>query len=356
MIPIPSLIFILLGFSINFVMCEVNNPNEITVSHRILEQKLIYDENHKITSTFIDFINYKIYKISVERIFHKEESVDFQLKWDKNGHITFGCFNDETKRIKCSDIDLSEHSYTSFEYDRLTSKIGGISSYLLILYGIFCLSKGYIYFNLTILFYGSFGFILFVREVFELLELIDLLSSETDTAEIMSYIIFYGSLLTSILYGFVCLNSKYLKYITFGFINGLLFSKSFFFYLLIRIITISNLTQFYFIFELFSVIIFILLFIIFQNKYPIISITYIVLMASYGIIYAFNVLFGGISFIPFLILAKKYEDFEEIHLYKLLIDGLFKYFYLVVFFIMVGIGIYKNKDNYNILMNRGKTK
>jgi hypothetical protein len=355
MMRLSIAIFILLEIIITFTKCDDDNDNEIKVSHRILEQKQIYGVNHTIYNTFIDFINFKMYNISKDRIFHKEGRVNFQLKWDDNKHITFGCFENDTQKIKCSDINLTEHTFTSFEYDRLISKIGGVISYLLILYGSFSLTKGYLYFNLTILFYGSFGFILLVREVFELLELKDLLSIETEKAENLNIIIFSGSLFTSLLYGFVCLNSKYLKYITFGFINGLFLSKLIFFYILKGLATADNITLCYFLLELFSVILSILLFIIFQNKYPKISIVYIVLMASYGIIYAANILFGGIIFIPYLILAKRYKSIEG-DLYDELTKDRFHFVYLAVFVIFVFIGVWKNLENYKILMNRGKTK
>ena len=349
------MIFIILEIIISITKCDDDNQKEIKVSHRILDQKLVYGKHHTISNTFIDFINFKMYNISKDRIFHKDGPINFQLKWDDKDQITFGCFTNDTQRIKCSDINLTEHDFTSFEYDRFISKIGGVISYLLILYGTFSLSKGYLYFNMTILFYGSFGFILLVREVFELLELKDLLSIGTEGARKLSIIIFSGSLFTSILYGLVCLNSKYLKYITFGFINGLFLSKLIFFYILKHFATADNITFSYFLLELISVIISILLFIIFQNKYPKISIFYIVLMACYGIAYASNILFGGIIFIPYLILAKRYKSIEG-DLYDELTKDNTHFGYLAVFIIFVLFGFWRNHDNYKILMNRGKAK
>ena len=78
-------------------------------------------------------------------------------------------------------------------------------------------------------------------------------------------------------------------------------------------------------------------------------------MASYGIIYAANILFGGINFIPYLILAKRYKSIEG-DLYDELTKSHFHFFYLGVFVIFVFIGVCKNLENYKILMNRGKTK
>ena len=357
MLILSPAILILLEIIINFTKCDDGIQKEIKATHRILEQKRIYGEDHVINKTFIDFINFKMYNISIDRIFHKDNntSVNFSLEWDDKEHITFDCFKNDTQKVKCSDINLTEHDFTSFEYDRLISKIGGVVSYLLILYGFFSLTKGYLYFNLTILFYGTFGFILFSREVFELLELKDLLSIGTKDAENLSLIIFWFSLFTSILYGFVCLNSKYLKYITFGFINGLFLSKILFFYIFKGIANSNNITLIYFLLELGCVSIFILLFIIFQNKYPKISIAYIVIMACYGLIFGFNELFGGINFIPYIILAKRYQEFQDT-LYDKLTNDLYHFAYLAFSIIFVICGFYKNFENYKILINKGKTK
>jgi len=355
---LSPVIFILLEIIISFTKCNDGNQNVIKASHRILEQKKVYNKDRKIHSSFIDFINFKMYNIEKERIFHSKSvpTVDFQLNWDNNQQITFSCLeNNNGKRVKCSVIDLKEHNFTCFEYDRLISKTGGVISYLLILYGFFSFTKGYLYFNLSILFYGAFGFILFAREVFELLELKNFLRKGEEESEKFSPAIFCISLLTSILYGFVCLNSKYLKYITFGFINGLFISKILFFYIFMRIAESNNITLIYFLLELICVIIFILLFIIFQNKYPKISIAYIVMMACYGMIYGFNELFGGIMFIPYLILAKRYKE-EEGGLYGVLVDDLYHFFYLAFSVFFVIYGFYKNYENYKILINKGKTK
>ena len=232
------------------------------------------------------------------------------------------------------------------------SEISGAFSYLLILYGIFSLTKGYIYFNLTIIFYGSFGFILFMKELFEHLELEEKLNHYN--SETLLGIIFWGSLFISILYGFTCFLSKYLKYITFGFINGIFLGKIIFFYLLIAELLGNDCHLTYFLIELITALIMIVFLVIVQNKSPIISIIYIVLMATYGIIYGCNLLFGGIRFLPFLILSKKNDKSEEA-LTKVS-DFWFHFVYLISFILIVGIGIWKNRENYNIIINRIKPK
>jgi hypothetical protein len=325
----------------------------ITVSHNIIDQENVYGAQPKISNCFIDFTQYKMYIIDKDRIFHKEGEVVFDLFWNKNNNIEFKCHEGDDFRIKCSKIEITEHKAISFDYARKLSEISGAFSYLLILYGIFSLTKGYIYFNLTIIFYGSFGFILFVKELFEQLELNEKLNNEDPKSGILLEFIFWGSLIISILYGFTCFLSKYLKYITFGFINGIFFSKIIFFYLLILSALPKDLHTTYFLIELITVLIMIVFLIIVQNKSPIISITYVVLMATYGMIYGCNLLFGGVRFLPFLILAKDHESEKALTQVS---KYWFHFVYLIAFILIVIIGIYKNRENYNIIMNRVKPK
>lgn len=325
----------------------------ITVSHNIIDQESVYGNKPNISKCFIDFTQYKMYIISEDRIFHKKKDVIFDLFWNNTKDLAFKCHEGDDFRIKCSTIDINEHKSICFDYARKLSEISGAFSYLLILYGIFSLTKGYIYFNLTIIFYGSFGFILFAKESFEQLELNDMLNNQDPLSKFFLEIIFWGSLITSILYGYACFLSKYLKYITFGFINGIFFSKIIFFYLLILSSLPKNLHLTYFLMELFSALIMIIFLIIVQNKSPIISITYIVLMATYGMIYGCNLLFGGVRFLPFLILAKDHESEKTLTQVS---EYWFHFVYLIAFILIVAIGIWKNKENYNIVMNRVKPK
>ena len=61
------------------------------------------------------------------------------------------------------------------------------------------------------------------------MELYGHLNIEDDQSKDFLWAVFCLSLFVCILYGLVCYHSKYLKYITFGFINGLFISKIAFF-------------------------------------------------------------------------------------------------------------------------------
>jgi hypothetical protein len=124
-------------------------------------------------------------------------------------------------------------------------------------------------------------------------------------------------------------------------------------YLLILSALPKDLHTTYFLIELITVLIMIVFLIIVQNKSPIISITYIVLMATYGMIYGCNLLFGGVRFLPFLILAKDHESEKTLTQVS---EYWFHFVYLIAFILIVSIGIWKNKENYNIVMNRVKPK
>lgn len=316
----------------------------ITVSHTILEQESYYNREDVILNTFIDFTKYKIYKIKKELIYRKIEGVEpkFKLVW-KGEDISLNCID-----MKCTDIDLNNHDLITFDYDRLIAKLGGIFSFLLILYGFFSLRRGLVYFNLTVVFYGSFGFILFFRELFELFELTTRLNSEYETSIYICNTVFAFSLISCILYGYVCHLSKYLKYMTFGFINGLFLSKLIYYFLLKMISGGFYLT--YFLLELITCLIFIILFIFLQNKYLMFNIVNIVIIASYGIIYGINILFGGLPFIPYLIIVK--EDAEEGDLFDKLTSNNIIHLYAIFYAIILAYGIYKNYSNYKIAMNK----
>jgi len=357
---IKIILFELLLKSISLEILSEKNDTDtqeqetpITVSHNIIDQENIYGSKPNISNCFIDFTKYKMYIIDKNRIFHKTGNVIFDLFWNNDKDIEFKCHEGDDFKIKCSTINIKEHKAICFDYAKKLSEISGAFSYLLILYGIFSLTKGYIYFNLTIIFYGSFGFIIFVKELFEQLELNNRLNNEDPLSEVFLRIIFWGSLFISILYGITCFLSKYLKYITFGFINGIFLSKIIFFYLLIMSALPKDLHKTYFLMELFTTLIMIVFLVIVQNKSPIISITYVVLMATYGMIYGCNLLFGGVRFLPFLILAKDHESEKtllEVSKYW------FHFVYLIAFILIVGIGIWKNYENYNIIINRVKPK
>lgn len=341
--------FILIFITVELLIkVKEEEVKEITVSHTILLQESYYGEKDVIDKTFIDFPNYKIYKMIRERIYTRlEGEPEFNLKWDNKNEISLECNNQNKKTFKCADIDLQDHDFITFDYDRLIFKLGGVFSYLLILYGFFSLSRGYVYFNLTVIFYCTFGFILFFREFFELLELNNNLNSEHSKSERILLTVFIFSLISAVCYGVACHTSKYLKYITFGFIDGLIISKCLY-YLLIKVLD-KNYLLAYFLLELFTCLIMIVFFIFIQNKYTKFSILNICIIANYGIIYGLNILFGGVPFIPFFILAKKYDDD---YLFPKLCDKNYILHYMLFFILLLGYGYYKNDINYRIATNK----
>ena len=339
-------------FLLIFFIIEYFIKAEDKISHTILLQESYYGEEDIIDKTFIDFPNYKVYKMDIGRIYstnNKEGkggvNPSYQLTW-KGNEISLKCSN-QSREFKCADIDLQDHDFITFDYDRLISKLGGIFSYLLVLYGFFALRRGYVYFNLTVIFYCTFGFILFFREFCELLELNDNLNSEDDKSERILITVFVFSLISALGYGAACHISKYLKYITFGFIDGLLISK-FFYYYLIKALN-KNYLLAYFLLELFTCIIMIVFFIFIQNKYVKFSIFNICFMASYGIIYGINILFGGVPFIPFFILSKRYDDE---YLFPKLCSKNYIYHYGTCFICLCIYGSYSNYINYKIATNK----
>ena len=215
--------------------------------------------------------------------------------------------------------------------------------------------KGYIYYYLITSFYSGFSFLLFTREFCELLELIGKLNSDDDNSKKMLIAVYVISLLICFMYGYASFLSKYLRYISFGFIDGLLFSKILFYYIVRGLETYITLK--YFLAELICCIAFITFWIIFQNKYPRITMVNISIMASYGFLYGFNLLIGGLPFLPFLILSKSYkkEDSNET-LFDRLIDKNFSIHYGVVFIALVLIGTYFNIKNYEVHMKKAKKK
>lgn len=347
------ILFIFFGILIIIKSLDTEEIKNITVPHTILEQEKLYRKSHYISNSFIDFTKYRIYKIDKDRIYHSDGEMKFKLNWDNGDELTIGCITE--KQYKCSKIDLKEHTFISFDYDRLIGFLGGIFSYLLILFGIFCLTSGYIYFNLSIIFYGSFGFILLSREICELMELYGHLNIEDDQSKDFLWAVFCLSLFVCILYGLVCYHSKYLKYITFGFINGLFISKIAFFFTIIFVE--KELKLIYIILESIITFITMIFFIFIQNKSPIFSIFSLINIASYGIVFGFNILFGGIPFIPYLILIKEFmNEINESSLFKDLIDVKLLLFYVVSFLLMLCFGIYRNNENYKAITSKIKSK
>lgn len=328
---------------------------EIRVSHTILKQESYYQKNTTICERFIDFLNLKMYKIDSERVYrvnNKTKDYNFNLIWVNNNNkdeISIECKDNIQSGMKCINIDLMDHYFMTFDFDKLIFDYGGIFSYLLILYGLFSLRTGYVYFNLTALFYCSFAYILFVREIFDFLELNKNFDKNYEKSQLTINIVFYFSLFTCILYGVVCHISKYLKYITFGFIDGLFFAKIIY-YVFIRILTLDIIETriiTYLITEIITCLLMMVLFVIAQNKNDIINIINIVLISSYGIIFGINILFGGLPFIPYYILG----DQDAINTLQ---KGDSIIIYSGIFIVLFIYGFYKNHINFKIAIHGKK--
>lgn len=339
-------LYYLLLFKIILNIIPTNCQSNLS-SHNIIDQYSYYSDDKKFNNSFIDFTNYKVYKINRDNIIHKNENnKNFQLEFNIKGQnkISLQCINEA-----CLDIELSEHNVISFDFDRMLSTNGGIYSYILIIYGLFSLKRGYTYINLSFIFYGSFGFLLFIREICHFLELNGLLSTLNEKSEIIVYIVFYLTLIISLLYGFVCHFYNLLKYITLGFIEGILLTKIFFFLLLYLKILNNNLLLKYFIVEVIIILTTVSIIIYCKNKYPKFTIFNIAITGGFGIIFAVNVINGGFPFIPYLILASKYE---ESTLYeKILNKNIFGY-YAFLFLILLFCGIYWSNSSYNKLKSK----
>ena len=317
-------------------------------SHNILEQFTYYDTK-EINNSFVDFINYKIYQIDRSNIIHKNQNNrSFILKWEitEQNNFSIQCFEEN-----CMDINLSEQKVISFDFERLlsTSWGGGAYSYILILYGFFSIKRGYKFINLSFIIYGTFGFVLFIKEIIQLLELIGCLNSEFKKSEILVSIVFYSTFIISIIYGFICHFSKYLKYATLGFIDGIMINKTIFYIFLYLKIIKNNALLYYFLMELFFSGIFIALLLYLKNNFPNVNIINISIISAIGIIFGINIINGGLPFIPYLILILKYE---ETHLYEAILGKNKIMYYAILFIIFLFCGIVWNKSYYNLLENK----
>ena len=323
----------------------MNNNSEL-ISHKILEQFSHYNEEKLFNNSFIDFINYKVYYIDKKNIIHKDqENNNFQLNWKLNGtEIEINCFNES-----CLPFGLPQHKVISFDLDRLLSNNGGIFAYIIILYGFFSLKRGYIYINLSFIFYGSFSFLLFIIEICQLFEITGNLGTLHKSSETIVYLVFYSTLIISILYGFVCHFSKNLKFISLGFIEGIFISKILFYLLVTLKIIINNLLLHYLMLLLFCSFAIMIVFVYLQNKYSKFSIINISLIGGFGIIFGTNIINGGLPFIPYLILLSKYKENE---LFKKILDKNIAGFYISFLLILLFCGIFWNNSSYNKLKSK----
>ena len=97
-----------------------------------------------------------------------------------------------------------------------------------------------------------------------------------------------------------------------------------------------------------------------KNKYPLFTMINLSLIASYGIVYGLNVLFGGLPFMPFLILSKENEKDENVDdrekLFQRLIDHNNLIFYSVLYVIIALAGSYFNITNTKIFEEKARKK
>ena len=277
---------------IQFLPIIYSKSQKELYSHNILEQYSYYTKNKQFNNSFIDFINYKVYKISKDEIMHKNQGDNnFFLKWEMQGNNNFfiKCINES-----CLDIDLIEHEVISFDFDRVLSTHGSIFAYILIVYGFFNLKRGYTYLNLTALFYGSFSCVLFIREFCQILEIKGNLETLHKSSNKLVYIVFYSTWFISILFGFVCHFANNLKYFVFGFIDGMVFGKLIFYLLVLIKILKNDLLMHYLIIIILTTLVNIGIIGFFKNKYPKFCILNISIIGGYGIIFGINIINGGL--------------------------------------------------------------
>ena len=75
------------------------------------------------------------------------------------------------------------------------------------------------------------------------------------------------------------------------------------------------------------------------------------LISSFGIIYAINILFGGLPFIPYYILGKQASNSQDDIIDKLTKGDSFLV-YLLLFIAMIAYGSYKNNINFKIAIHK----
>ena len=287
--------------------------------------------------------------------FFENDTVIDKKANNETAHISIRC----TSKFRCNDVVLDEHKYVSFDFDLNISQTGGVISFGLLLAGIFCLLKGYIYYNITSAFYSGLSIFLLFREYCELNEINHDLDTLDPKSKIISKTVYYISMVTSLAYGYISIKTKYLKYISFGFIVGLIFAKVLFFLILIRLDN-DHLLLSYLITEIVFWVAFIIFFLIFRIKNLKLTISFISILSAYGILYGLHILIGGLPFLPFLILAKSkyaiYDDvkYRENGLYERLRDNNSLLSYIIFFVILSVIGFYFNYSNYKLFIEKKK--
>ena len=223
-------------------------------------------------------------------------------------------------------------------------------TFLLVLVGLFCLRNGYIYYNLTIVFYSAFSFILFWREFCEFLEMLGQLSTKNEVSKSVSLTVYIFAVITSSVYGYISIKIKFIKYITFGLIDGLMVGKVLFYLILTGLEKDDNLILDYFIVEIIFILAFIVFWLLFREKYIYVNMINICLISSYGMLYGIHLLIGGLPFLPFFILAKEKDDI----LYNTMTEKHYLLHYIIVFMGIASLGSYFNITNYTAFMAKKK--
>ena len=338
------------------------------VAQTVMEQASYYNNSDtkssiNITHSFIDFYMFRFYYINMSKINPNidKKKVTFRFYFEKlnsNKNNTLDAFISIkcTDGFRCNKFEPEEHQYVSFDFDLYITSTGGVISFLLILVGIFCLMNGYIYFNITTAFYSGYSIFLLLREICELMELNHSLNTN-DTSYAISLTVYIFSIITSVAYGYISIKTKYLKYISFGFIIGLIFAKVLYFYIIVIFKPEGdNIFLGYFVIEILSCIGFIIFFFLFKNKNLKITIGTVSILASYGFLYGFHILLGGIPFLPFFILSKtKFEKYElEVHLFNNLKNGNKMHYYALAFVLIAIGGFYLNYSRYKLFIEKRK--
>ena len=352
---------------------EKGNKKNLTlyVAQTIMEHASYYPKgknatSYNITRSFIDFYMFRFYYIDMKKINPNidESKVTFDFYFLEKSSSESDRTNESTEaeisikcsfQFRCNEFYSKEHKYVSFDFDYYIAQTGGVISFLLVLVGIFCLLNGYIYFNITTAFYSGLSFFLLWREICELMEINHNLDTLHDTSIAISKTVYAFSLITSVAYGYISIKTRYLKYISFGFIDGLIFAKVLYFFILFPLSENDKVFLGYILIEVISCACFIVFFFIFRNKYLKISIGNVSILATYGILYGFHILIGGIPFLPFCILSKTlFEEKIEDDLFFVLKNGSKIYFYIGAFVLIFILGFYLNYTRYKLFIEKKK--
>ena len=346
----------------------------VKVKQTIMEHSAYYEsikeeneekkKGHNITKCFIDFYYYRFYYIDMDKINPNlpKENITFDFYLDKTqkykekndsveAQISIRC----SELFRCFEIYLDEHEYISFDFDQLIFDSGGVIAFLLISMGFFCLFKGYIYFNITSAFFSGYSIFLFFREFCQLMEINHSLYVLHDASKAISVTVYVFSILTGVAYGYISLKIKYLRYISFGFIEGLILAKALYYCILYGLNEEHKVFLGYFLIEILSCLCAIIIFTLYRNKYYIMTIINVSLLSSYGIVYGLHILIGGIPFLPFLILSKtKYNNYIDAALYKVLEAGDKIPHFFTAFWVLAIFAFYLNYSGYKLFMQKKK--